>query len=750
MICKSSAFKPIFQSLKHLSLCVSLLPTLLVFTPVFSQFNISFIPQKETIIQAATSQTDACHAADMLKRYIFEISEQTLPVKETSAKKQSVIRIQTDANLPTDSYTIRIERNRMSISGGPGKGCTYGVIHLLEKELGCIYISPDCRIIPKRSEISFAEKTIVDQPKVERRVINIYFPYDPDFLDWQRLHSNEEYYPKGYFVHTFNTLIPWQEYFEQKPEYFALVNTTRSIDQLCPSHEEVFELIASKLENLMAVNPDKNTWSVSQNDNFSYCHCEKCSKIIEQEGSPSGPILHLVNKLAERFPDKIISTLAYQYSRKPPSLTKARENVEIMFCSIELTRDKAILADPGAKNFVDDMNRWGKIAQRIYVWDYTINFNHSVSPFPNLHVLQPNVQLFASYPIHALFEQSNSTIGYEFSTLKVYLLSRLMWNPEVDFNTEMTFFLNTYYGKAAPYITDYIKLLQTTVEQKNVKLDIYEHPTAHDGDLFSAAMLRSYNDLFDKAEAAVSEDSTFLNRVQLARMPLQYAQMEIATKFMFSDRGWYHLKNGKAIRNEALFEMLGAFEKTALRNNVPTINENRLTPADYIASVKRMIDTQLEGNLAFQKPVTATVAADPKYSSGDLSFLTNGVKGASDYNVNWVGWFGKNTTLTLDLEQIVTDKLIEIGTLWNGKSWILHPSSIQCSVSLDGIHYELLGSSIVSGNQEAAELVLTHKFTTTRQFRFVRFEITGVPQLFEWHASAGQPAWFFVDEIVVH
>ena len=442
--------------------------------------------------------------------------------------------------------------------------------------------------------------------------------------------------------------------------------------------------------------------------------------------------------------------MAYQYSRKPPAHTFLRDNVEIMFCSIELARNKAITDDPGARDFVNDMNSWGKMARRIYVWDYTINFNHSVSPFPNLHVLQPNIQLFTSLPIHALFEQSNSTIGYEFSNLKVYLLSKLMWNPNCNLKNELSSFLQKYYGDAAPYIHKYIETLQAETERLQVKLDIYEHPTVHDKDLFSVELLKTYNDLFDKAQAAVAGNRIFLNRVQLARMPLQYAQMEIATKYMFSDRGWYKLVNGKAVRNTAIFDMLTAFEQTALRSNVPTINENKLTPADYVASVKRMTDIQLTGNLAFQKPVTATIPADSKYSSGDLSFLTNGVKGATDYNVNWVGWFGKNTVLTVDLQQVVAGKSIEIGTLWNGKSWILHPKNIQCRVSSDGVNYELLGNSEVSGDQQTAEIIQNHRFTASKPFRYVQFEITGVEQLFKWHASAGQPAWFFVDEIVVN
>jgi hypothetical protein len=55
--------------------------------------------------------------------------------------------------------------------------------------------------------------------------------------------------------------------------------------------------------------------SVSQNDgNNTNCSCPECKAVDEYEGSPSGNLIRFLNKLAERFPDKEFSTLAYLYS----------------------------------------------------------------------------------------------------------------------------------------------------------------------------------------------------------------------------------------------------------------------------------------------------------------------------------------------------------------------------------------------------------------------------------------------------
>ena len=87
-----------------------------------------------------------------------------------------------------------------------------------------------------------------------------------------------------------------------------------------------------------------------------------------------------VNKVARKFPDKIISTLAYWYTRAAPSNIIAEPNVNIMLCNIESTREKPVFdTDP---DFTNDLKDWGKLSQDILIWDYNIQFANPVSPFP--------------------------------------------------------------------------------------------------------------------------------------------------------------------------------------------------------------------------------------------------------------------------------------------------------------------------------------------------------------------------------
>ena len=500
----------------------------------------------------------------------------------------------------------------------------------------------------------------------------------------------------------------------------------------------------------MALQPDKQVWSVSQGDNFSYCQCEKCSRIIEDEQSAAGPIIRFVNDIAREFPNKTISTLAYQYSRKAPALTKPLDNVQIMLCTIELNRSKPIAQDSTSVSFLRDLEDWGKITNHIYLWDYTVDFAHSISPFPNLHTLQPNIQLFVKNHVHEHFQQSNIGVGHEFSELKSFLISKLLWNPNVNTDSLITQFTNEFYGPAAPQIRKYIFRLQDEIVKSGEWLDIYGPPTLHQNTFLSAENIKAYNQYFDEAEKLVSSEPEFLLHVRTARMPLQYAMMEIGKNDMFGPRGWYVEANGDFIARKEMTQTLENFYRTSIACQSTPVNESGLSPKEYYESTLRFIDVQVKGNLAFRKKMTALPEPSEQYSQGNLDYLTNGVRGANDYKVHWLGWHATNFSLTLDLEQVSTVNTIEMSTLYDPKSWILHPLSVGCSVSENGLDYQFIGKKTVDDDQRKEPVNRLFTFETAgKSFRYIKFDVEGTLHLFPWHPSAGGESWVFVDEIVV-
>ena len=660
------------------------------------------------------------------------------------------------ASLRPDGFAVATSTGNLYVAGGCGKGAIYGVVHLLEKYFGCRKFSPSAELFPHRGDLVLGCLFEVDNPVNEVRIVNGEFAADTDYLDWMRLQTQADLYGAGYYVHTFQRLVPWQTYFSTHPEYFALMNGKRVIDQPCLSRPEVFDIVVARLRDEMAAQPEKTIWSVSQNDNFSYCQCPECRKVIDEEGSPAGPILRFVNRVAALFPDRTISTLAYQYSRPAPRLTRPAPNVEVMLCTIELNRSRPIADDPSGASFVRDIEAWSRICGNLYLWDYTVNFSHHVSPFPNLHVLQPNIRFFVDHGVRKHFQQTNTSPGHESSELKAYLLAKLLWDPDANVDAVMDDFLEGYYGRAGPCVRQYLEALRGALDRSGARLDIYEPPAVHAADHLSAADVALYDKLFDKAEAAVARDPERLARVKTARLPLMYAKIEIGKDDMFGPRGFYEEKAGRFAAKPGMVGLIDDFFGRCRAGNVRSLSESGLTPEAYDEGVRRFIDVQVEGNRAFRRPVTCDPPPSPKYAQGDPAVLTNGVRGASDFKVHWLGWEGVDFVLTLDLGNPMAAREIALSTLSDQRSWILHPDLLECSVSADDASYRDLGSRIADGDHRDEETIRTHLWQdapagpeASPPIRFVRFRVQGTKRLPDWHPSAGGPSWVFVDEIVV-
>jgi len=237
-------------------------------------------------------------------------------------------------------------------------------------------------------------------------------------------------------------------------------------------------------------------------------------------------MLRFVNSVAEEiedeFPNVAVSTLAYQYTRKPPKITRPRHNVIVRLCSIECSFSKP-LGDERNQEFRDDIVGWSKICDRLYIWDYTTNFRHHVMPHPNLRVLGPNVKFFVDHNVKGIFEQgAYGTYGAEMAELRAWVLARLLWGPTLDGQELIDEFIAGYYGPAGPHIEDYLKVTHDAVEASGDHLGCFSQHTAK---FLSFETLSKGWEHLKAAEAAAKNDPDFLFRVRVAQLPVMYAFM---------------------------------------------------------------------------------------------------------------------------------------------------------------------------------------------------------------------------------
>ena len=484
------------------------------------------------------------------------------------------------ADLQRDGFTIQTDDSKLYIRGGSRKGTLYGVYTFFETYLGYRCYAPDAFVYPSLARVSVTKELNDTQIPINTFRNDFYWVAlnNQFYADWHKSQYTEPEW--GMFVHTFDHLMPPKDFFKDHPEYYSMIDGKRNPKQLCLTNPDVLKIIIDSLTERMRKNPEALYWSVSQNDWDGNCTCDACRAIDEANGSPSGSIITFVNKIAEHFPNKIISTLAYWYSVKPPSQVKPLPNVNIMLAPIGALRHITIEEDPEQKAFIEG---WGKISDNILLWDYVTNFSHYMTPFPQLFIMQPNVQFFILNGVVAHFPEANYTSeNGEFEKLRSYLLAKILWNPNVDVEAEMDDFLKGYYEDAAPFIEQYIRITHDELKKSGIVLTIGQHPYDHyEKGFLRAELLEKYERLFDEAEAAVKAKPAVLLRVQTARLPLTYATFEIAKRIGKTDSRIFATVDGGAKAKPEAIAKIKQFLEVCKKANVTALSEGGLAPDTY-------------------------------------------------------------------------------------------------------------------------------------------------------------------------
>jgi len=435
--------------------------------------------------------------------------------------------------LGPEGIVLKTAGDSLVLAGGGPRGTLYAVYTFLGDQLGCRWWSSTESTVPKRPALELASLDVRYVPALEYRSPFWFDAFDGDWAARNRCNGHAHrldarqggrHVYEG-FVHTFYSLISPGAYFKDHPEWFSEVNGKRTSEQaqLCLTNESMRAELIRNLKARLRSNPAATIASVSQNDCQGNCQCARCSAIEKEEDCPAGLMLRFVNAVAadieQEFPHVTLSTLAYQYTRRPPKVTRPRHNVIVQLCSIECSFSKP-LSDDRNKAFRDDLVGWSQICNRLYIWDYTTNFRHYVMPHPNLRVLGPNVRFFADHQVKGLFEQGAYTSnGAEMAELRAWVLARLLWDPSLDGQKLVDEFIDGYYGPAAPHIRDYLNTLHDAVEASGDWLGCFSEHTARF--LSFETLSKGWSDL-KAAEQAVSNDPDLRLRVQAAELPVLY------------------------------------------------------------------------------------------------------------------------------------------------------------------------------------------------------------------------------------
>lgn len=686
-------------------------------------------------------------ATRILQNYIQKISDVSLEIVDESSqneKKHKIfVRNISDENLKHQQIQIKTDNENIFISSGSDEATRNAVYEFLELYLDCKWYAPNVEDIPKLATIILDKEINYSYtPEIETRTVHSRLFYENKrFAEQQKVTTKAfPYYVPSARVHTFNKFIPEEKFYKSNPEYFALRGNKRLPTQLCLTNATVLKMVKDSVQSLFNQFPEASVISVSGNDNTQYCECVNCKKIDNEEGSHAGTMIRFVNEVAKSFPEKTISTLAYQYTRKPCK-TKPLKNVLITLCSIECDRSAPITQK--CTDFADDLKGWSKLTDNIRIWDYTTQFTNFLAPFPNFKTLQPNIQFFRDHNTKWVFEQHSNNLS-ELFELRSYLMAKLLWNPDGNVDGIITEFTDGYYHEAGPFVKSYVDLIHKELKKyPDFFLFLYGDPSQAFNAYLNPDLLKQYVAFFDEAEKAVANKPDILKRVKVARLSIDYAVLEACRKgvsedFTITQNTKNLVENFMAVCNEA---------------NITLMNEMGYTVTNYGNAYLKSIQVALQPNIASGKKVTL-LTQPKKYANENPQALTDGALGGSNFYSNWLGFEGNNLEAVIDLDEKKEVKSISTAFLQVTNHIVFFPKKVTYYGSIDGKNYSKLGTVLnqfpLNKQSKINDIQYFNLNINPSQWRYIKIKAESLKQAPYWHHGAGLPSWVFADEVIVN
>lgn len=314
-----------------------------------------------------------------------------------------------------------------------------------------------------------------------------------------------------------------------------------------------------------------NYYLFGQNDLSSRpCACSDC-KAASEKYTDAGIMIRFFNCLisainewkAEAGIDREINLVmfAYEYSAFAPvketengkfepidSTVKANDNLVIRIAPVKSEYTYAYSDSRQDSNEYGSkyLDKWKAIGEHFMVWSYHSNFKYYYVYLPTMQTWHQNLNDLKDMGVIYNFMQPNyeEKTTYQ-SRLESYVASKMLWNPDYDYNYLVDEFNRYYYGEVAfDYVREYNDMIVNAylAAMENGGYTTKTLDFVDNLSVFTKGVLRRGVTLFDDAIAAVnasaelsSEDKQiYVSRLKEAQLTPRYSYLINATNLGYN------------------------------------------------------------------------------------------------------------------------------------------------------------------------------------------------------------------------
>ena len=466
---------------------------------------------KGCIIRMRGASAVELAAAAELREYVEKITSKRLSrLRKAPAGSYPVyIALSDNKNLPLpekakrlldkiqyNGFLLYADKNGLFITAKEKVALHYAVAEILKRygKVRWITPAPDGEFVQKNSSFIVPELAEVVNPSFKYRKFNLVAAHGYTLTPKWQIRNNMTQSgilyggAKQLGGHCFSSLIP-DIYFKEKPELYALHKGKRVPQcgdekkifvnggyggqkfQPCTSNPETIRIMQTSLVKKLKENPDTNFYCILNNDSTSWCECTSCKKLDPPEevgrGMVSTRFWLVANALIEAgkkvAPNVIFFSNPYQNFQEFPYGVKPDKRAEIIFCLhhrcyTHSIGDKKCYVNERYRNI---LKKWNGDGRKVQTYEYTNCLPRGkVWYLPTAPLIRKDLKYYHSIgnegwcdevaPYDGTFITTERVVTQRWlgGALDLYLISRMLWDINMDYDREEEEAGSLYYGKA--------------------------------------------------------------------------------------------------------------------------------------------------------------------------------------------------------------------------------------------------------------------------------------------------------------
>jgi hypothetical protein len=377
-----------------------------------------------------------------------------------------------DAALHPQAYHVVLKGNRLYLSGATPRGASNAAYAFLGKTLGCRWYAPwpVGEYIPNRKTVSLSAIDMTDRPDFES--VRGFGPHpDPKASRLWLRRNLMEGFPNQYHSHNWHNIIS-PKHRNAHPEWFALTSKGSRTDQLCTTNPEVIDSAVAATRRYFDTNPTSPMFSLSPNDGFGFCECDRCKaldrklgadKITSETGTFTPRLVTFCNEVARELqkthPGKSVAFYAYISHTDPPKNVTVHPNVIPVICHTpwDFCPHHAISDPKCARNklFAENVRGWGRLARKFYLYDYYGHYGW-YGPYGLVHTIRRDLPWLKSKGLAGFNSETHRNWWTQGPNL--YVPIRLSWNLGDDVDLIVREYSEHLFGPGGPFMKQYFQM----------------------------------------------------------------------------------------------------------------------------------------------------------------------------------------------------------------------------------------------------------------------------------------------------